>query len=35
MKTWLELDSGFHRNDGYAKISEGGNLEPLAPIRSF
>ena len=29
MKTWLELDSGFHRNDGYAKVSAGGNLAPL------
>ena len=25
METWLELDSGFHRNDGYAKTSLLGN----------
>ena len=31
MKTWLELDSGFHRNDGYVKVSGGGNLDPQAP----
>ena len=28
MKTWLELDSGENRNDGYAKVSAGGDLTP-------
>ena len=32
MKPWLELDSGIHLNDGYAKVSGGGNPEPPPPL---
>ncbi len=37
MKTWLEQDSGIHRNDGYASNSADGNLapKPASPLKSL